>query len=132
MSRGVGSNFGEHLGENKSEKIQGEINHNLSFDKGLQVRLKRKIFYNQARWSMKGEKPTRYFFAKNKSTMFSERALIDSENKELAEIDQILEEQNRFYRRLYQKNEKVEFKLGSDLVPDRITSTQREVQNNGT
>ena len=87
------------------------------------------MFRTKACWNVEAERNTKYFFnlEKLKSKSRTAFVLITEEGKTINTQKGILNEQKRFYEKLYSADKSVKFKIDNDSAPRLSEEEQREL-----
>ena len=98
-------------------------------------RIKGVMFRSKAKWYSEGERNTKYFYALEKARYNAKTCykLINEENQEIDGQQEILEEQKKFYTKLYSEDEDVKFTLNNNTgihVDENIKKQQDEEISN--
>ena len=89
------------------------------------------MFRSKAKWYELGERSSKYFFTLEKTKYNAKTCykLINDQGSEIANPQEILQEQKKFYQELYSKDEEVNFTMQNNYlvkVPESIRESQCE------
>ena len=92
------------------------------------------MFRSKAKWYAEGERNTKYFYSLEKARYNAKTCfrIISDRGDEISEPVEILQEQRKFYKELYQKDEDVQFNMKNthDIqVPEQISRTTEQDPN---
>ena len=94
-------------------------------------RIKGVMFRSKAKWYEEGERSTKYFYALERARYNAKTCytIIDENGLEINTVEGILEEQEKFYSKLYEEDKDVEFRMTNSYgieVPEEVRKDQED------